>query len=153
MKPHPEGGYFKETYRSLESVQAKGLPERYQKDRNLATVIYYLLESGDFSSFHRIKSDETWFHHFGCPMEIFIIERDGSLRRELIGDTENLKFATSNPGGQWIAARPSEKQSFSLVSCAVFPGFEYDDFEMGSREGLIQSYPDHGKIIKELTRA
>ncbi|HEX5150315.1 MAG TPA: cupin domain-containing protein, partial [Parafilimonas sp.] len=76
LKPHPEGGYYGETYRSSGVIPASALP-LFKGDRNYSTAIYYLLEQGDFSAFHRIKSDECWHHYAGDTLLIHILNPDG----------------------------------------------------------------------------
>ena len=80
LEPHPEGGWYKQTYKSNEQTAAKALPERFNGDRAFSTAIYFLLEQEDFSAFHRIKSDECWHFYAGDPLLIYIIDQNGELR-------------------------------------------------------------------------
>jgi predicted cupin superfamily sugar epimerase len=73
LLPHPEGGYYKEIYRSTEMIKANALPERFGGDRSLSTAIYFLLEKGNLSAFHRIKSDECWHFYLGNPLSVYVI--------------------------------------------------------------------------------
>ena len=150
---HPEGGYYNETYRSDELISGESLPERFKGKYSFSTAIYYLLKSGDFSKFHRLKSDEIWHFYAGSPLNIFIIEQNGNLRKHLIGsgkENEEL-FQVLIPAMCWISAVPMEKDSYSLVGCTVAPGFEYKDLEFGNIDELIAQYPHHKEIIEMLT--
>ena len=79
LQPHPEGGWYKETYRSDEIITAAALPERFRGNRSYSTAIYFLLEQGNFSAFHRIKSDECWHFYAGDPLEVYTLDKTGSL--------------------------------------------------------------------------
>ena len=152
LEPHPEGGFYKENYRSELTLGASALPENYGGDRSACTSIYYLLEQGDFSAFHRIVSDEHWHFYDGDALEVFVISPEGALLVERLGRAENEKLFTVVPGGCWFASRPAKDSAFSLVGCTVAPGFDFDDFEMGKRELLADKFPQHAGAIRELTR-
>lgn len=143
MQPHPEGGYYKETFRSSVSLQA-GWGER-----NALTSIFYLLEGDNFSAFHRIKSDELWYHHAGGTLLIHEIKADGSLQTHRLS-AEN-PFVAINPGS-WFASEAEDKESFVLVSCAVAPGFDFADFELADAGRLSTSFPAYADLISRLTR-
>jgi uncharacterized protein len=152
LLPHPEGGYFKETYRSNDTstFQLGGL----QKTRAHSTSIYFLMEKGNFSAFHRILSDEVWHFYAGESLEVFYIDHNGLLQRIFLGSNpengEQLQGVV--PANCWFASRPFLKSHYSLVGCTVAPGFDFEDFEMAKRASLIQEFPEHQKIIEELTR-
>lgn len=148
MVPHPEGGYFKEEYRPDNWVEAEGFPA----GRRVMTTIYYLLEKDDFSAFHRIKSPESWFFHKGMPLLIYSFEEEKLVCRELSDQADGVLQLTIEPG-IWFAARLKEGNAFTLVSCAVAPGFEYEDFEMADRACLLSEYPAYEKEILKLTRS
>lgn len=154
LKPHPEGGFFSEVYRSNELISAECLPERFVGQRNFATSIYYLLRSDEFSTLHRIKSDETWHFYVGTPLRILQIDRNGLLTAKLLGT--NPKFdcepQITIPFGCWFGAQPIEDNSYSLVGCTVSPGFDFPDFELANRAELLQVYPQHKETITKLTR-
>lgn len=154
LKKHPEGGYFKETYRSAERIPAVHLPARYGGDRCFSTSIYFLLESDDFSAFHRIKSDEVWHFYHGSALTLYRIDAEGMLFETKLGN--NLEkgelFQVHIKAFNWFAARVSEPESFALVGCTVAPGFEFSDFELGNRRDLIKLYPRHRELIETLTR-
>lgn len=149
LAAHPEGGYFKEVYRSDEKIPRAGLPERFDGSRSHMTSIYFLLKSGQVSRFHRLKSDETWYFHAGYPITIHIIQPDASYRKVILG--KNLIFQVTVMRNSWFGATIEEPNSFTLVSCAVAPGFDFADFEMSEREELMSKFPEHTDIISRLT--
>lgn len=151
---HPEGGYFSEIYRAEGIISQLSLPLRYNGGRAYSTTIYYLLESGDFSSLHRLDSDEQWFHLDGSALTIHSIDADGKYQKYILG--KNIEKGESLhaviPHGYWFGATVDELNSFSLVGCVVAPGFDFDDFELGKREELVKQYPQHKKIIERVTK-
>lgn len=147
MTSHPEGGYFKEVYRSRNTVYAKGTVTEH----SAMTIIYYLLKDEEFSAFHRIKSPESWFFHKGAPLLIYSFEDGRLVCRELSDGVNGALQITMEPD-VWFAARLKESNSFALVSCAVAPGFEYEEFELAERDALLTQYPDSERTILELTR-
>ena len=150
---HPEGGYFRETYRSDDYINIKCLPSRYTSFRSFSTSIYYLLKSNEFSSLHKLKSDETWHYYTGTPLRLFIIENSGLLRKIKLGSNpdEGEVFQFVVKKDNWFAALVNEPDSFSLIGCTVSPGFDFEDFELGKRSQLIKLYPEHSSIIQKLT--
>lgn len=142
LLPHPEGGYYRETYRSEEMCETK------RGIRPVATAIYFLLGKDNFSAFHRIKSDELWHFHAGDPLEVFEIDQNGELIVHLIGKDV---FQTCIKANSWFASRTRKGGEYSLVSCTVSPGFDFKDFEMGERNELVKTFQAHEKIITELT--
>ena len=149
LQPHPEGGYFKETYRA-----AKTLGVEAEKLRNLSTAIYYLLEGQDFSALHRIQSDELWFFHQGEPLEIVSIQ-EGKLVSTVLGnDVSNGEIPQAVvPAGAWFGARIKSGSGFALVSCTVAPGFDFADFELANRAALLTEFPHLKTEIEAFTRA
>ncbi len=152
--PHPEGGYYRETFRSKGMIRNEHLPDIYTGKRNYSTCIYYLLKSGSFSAFHRLTQDEIWHFYDGSPVNIHLISAQGSyskvtVGRDLIsGEVPQLVI----PGGTWFAVGVGVNNSFSLVGCTVAPGFDFSDFELGDRAVLIEKYPQHHKILTQFTR-
>lgn len=146
--PHPEGGYYKETYRSEETTKNKN-----GDSRNVCTAIYFLLEDKDKSHFHRIQSDELWFFHLGVPLEIFYI-LNGMLQSVILGNDfgSGSVMQFKIPANTWFAAKLKNEAGFALVSCTVAPGFDFADFELASREKLISEFPHLESIINEFTR-
>jgi hypothetical protein len=149
LMPHPEGGYFGEVYRSTEILQSDALPDRYPSSRSFSTSIYYLLQKGDISAFHRIQSDEAWYFHDGDPLELFLIDAEGKLQRILLGTVEDAIPQVVIPRRLWFAARTTG--NYSLLGCNVAPGFEFEDFEMADRDDLTVCYPHLQEIIKTFT--
>jgi uncharacterized protein len=154
MLPHPEGGYYTESYRSKESFANTALPKRFSGDRNFATSIYFLLEQGNFSAFHRIQSDETWHFYAGQCLEIFVLQENQDLQIIRLGNNilGGETFQTTVPAGAWFASRPSKETEFSLVGCTVSPGFDFQDFELAKSEKLSIAHPKYQSLIIELCR-
>jgi predicted cupin superfamily sugar epimerase len=154
LEKHPEGGWFKEVYRSDELIQKEHLPERFSGSRHHSTSIYFMLTSDTFSAFHRIKSDELWHFYKGSPVTIYMIDDAGKYSEILLGDDPDggESFQCVIPAGVWFGAKVNLPDSFSLVGCTVAPGFHFDDFELGEREELMKLFPQHKGIIARLTR-
>jgi len=154
LQPHPEGGYFREMYRSGEFISGDSLPIQFgDGSRSISTAIYFMLEKGNFSAFHRIKSDEVWHHYEGAAVEVVVIHADGrsevlSLGKDYAKGQRPLQVV---PAGCWFASRVTDC-GFALVGCTVAPGFCFDDFELADRDELIACYPQHRSLIVELTR-
>jgi hypothetical protein len=151
---HPEGGFYRQAYRSGEKVDTVGLPSRFAGSRVFSTAIYFLLESGDFSAFHRIKQDEVWFFHAGAGILIHQIDKQGGYAKIHLGVNLNNGETPQAvvPAGYLFAASVPCPDRYALVGCSVAPGFEFDDFEMPSRRQLVSQYPEHREIIEQLTR-
>jgi uncharacterized protein len=125
LEPHPEGGYFREVFRSTHMV--KPLDER--PERSALTTIYFLLLKGQHSRWHRVASDEAWHFHEGDPLTVYWIDSaDGVHEDVLAGGPGNGRPLCVVPAGCWQAARP--RGDYSLVGCTVGPGFDFQDFEM-----------------------
>ncbi len=154
LQPHPEGGWYRETYRSAEHIAEDHLPSRYSGDRSYSTAIYFLLPGETFSAWHRIQSDEVWHHYDGDAVEIFVINDSGNLQVIKLGkDLAAGEQPQAVIGyGDWFASRCAVQDGYSLVGCTVAPGFDFADFEMAERAALMASYPQHAAIITELTR-
>ncbi len=148
LSVHPEGGYYREVYRSEETIPAAGLPSRYSGDRSFSTSIYYLLKGEDFSAFHRILSDEIWHFYTGAPLILHLIKPAGEYVAITMGTDEKGEFLFQFviERGWWFAAEVKEKDSFSLVGCTVAPGFDFDDFRMGGEE-LAALFPAHRDLV------
>ncbi|OQY29757.1 MAG: hypothetical protein B6244_02925 [Candidatus Cloacimonetes bacterium 4572_55] len=158
LTPHPEGGYYKETYRSDEVFSRSALPDRYCGDRVFSTAILFLLKSGQCSHFHRLQTDEIWHYHAGSPLTLHLIAPDDSYTALGLGaDPDNgLAFQRVIKRGSWFGATVSasckRSDTFSLVGCTLSPGFDFADFELCDREDLIRQFPAHQEIILKLTR-
>ena len=151
---HPEGGWYKETYRSKEIITSNNLPKGFGGDRSLSTAIYFLLEQGNFSAFHRIKSDECWHFYAGESLLIYVLNAHGVL--EIISLGNNIAggdlFQYVVPANCWFASRPALQSSYCFVGCTVSPGFDFEDFEMAAASDLITLSPHNVTLIKELCR-
>jgi predicted cupin superfamily sugar epimerase len=148
LQPHPEGGYYKETYRSKETTTNKN-----GNQRNVCTAIYFLLENNEKSHFHRIQSDELWFFHLGQSLEIiYILENE--IKTISLGNNmhDGDVLFCKIPANTWFGCKVKLNQGFSLVSCTVAPGFDFNDFELAKRENMIQDFPNLKLIIDEFTR-
>ncbi|HEY1038842.1 MAG TPA: cupin domain-containing protein [Bacteroidia bacterium] len=150
---HIEGGAYKETYRSDITIPRQVLNKQFHGDRNASTAIYFLLEYGQFSALHRIASDEVWHFYDGDPLFVYEICIDGKLITHKLGrDTEQGEaFQCVVKAGSWFGSRCQTAGGFSLVGCTVAPGFDFADFELAERNTLQSSFPQHSKIITELT--
>jgi predicted cupin superfamily sugar epimerase len=151
---HPEGGWYRETYRSAESIPADAVPDRFNGDRSVSTAIYFLLEKGDVSHLHRIKSDELWHFYSGAPLTLHLISQDGIYSKIVLGSgpAHGETFQAVVPAGYWFGAEVTGSGDYSLVGCTVAPGFDFADFEMGDRDELLQRYPEHAEVISLLTQ-
>ena len=154
LQRHPEGGYYRETYRSDDQISAEALPDRFSGPRSVSTAIAFLLPGDEISALHRIKSDEVWHHYAGSALTVHVIDPDGSYRGLSLGNDlhagESLQAVV--PAGRWFGATVDDEASYALVGCTVSPGFDFDDFELGVRTDLIERYPQHRSIIERLTR-
>lgn len=154
MQPHPEGGFFKETYRSEGSIGEKDLNNHINGRRNYCTGIYFLLTSDSFSAFHRINQDEMWHFYKGTPLKLHIISEMGTYSNVVIGNNiekgEVPQFTVN--ARDWFASEVADNGDYALVGCTVSPGFDFRDFELPKRETLISMFPQHSKIIRKLTR-
>ncbi|MES2110533.1 MAG: cupin domain-containing protein [Bacteroidota bacterium] len=148
LQPHPEGGYYKEVFRSETEVMRPPslLPKR------ACTSIYYLLEGEDFSGIHRIASDEIWYFHKGSPLHIHVIDENGEHQILELSDDVNGNLSLVVKAGLWFAAEIPSKSGFTLVSCAVAPGFEFSEFEMALKEQITILYPQHSELFVKLCR-
>ena len=154
LVPHPEGGFFREVYRSTTKLDHPDIPQGRPRERSAGTLIYFLLSGDDFSAFHRIRwTDEVWHLYAGGPLELFLIDGRGKLEHRLL-TTELMRGepTTRIPAGSWQSARLATGGTWALGGCAVSPGFEYDDFEMPLRSELLERYPAHEATIRNLTR-
>lgn len=149
LEAHPEGGYFAETYRSEISSRFAG----FSSERSLKTAIYFLIDRGAFSAFHRIKSDEMWHFYAGESLLVHMIDDKGNYRSQAVGrDVENgekLQFVV--PAGCWFASEVKGEGAYALVGCTVSPGFDFADFEL-AEPSLATRFPEHRDLLKRLIR-
>jgi uncharacterized protein len=154
LEPHPEGGYFRQTYRSEVLIAREALPAGFSGARAVSTAIYFLLKGKNFSAFHRLRSDEVWHFCEGEPLVVHVIEPEGDYSEIVLGrDLEaGQGLQAVVQAGCWFASHVADWNSFSVVGCTVAPGFDFEDFEMGKREELGERYPQHRELIERLTR-
>ena len=154
LLPHPEGGYYKETYRAAENIPYCCLPERFTGARCFSTAIYFLLEQDNFSSFHRLQSDECWHFYAGGRMHVHIVYPDGYFETIDLGPDilNGEKFQFIVPAGCWFASETAPGTLFSFVGCTVAPGFDFADFELANADELSKVYPQRETLIRRLTR-
>lgn len=143
LEPHPEGGYYKEIYRSTENILR--FDSREEADpRSCGTSIYFLMVSGKYSSWHKIDSDEQWCHHEGAPVTLHTLDdRTGELSTYKLGSIkEGGRPQLTVPKGLWFCAQVDHEDSYSLVGCQVFPAFEFSGFTLGNK-GFWYKYNSH----------
>lgn len=153
LQPHPkEGGYFRETYRAAETVAAAALPPRYTAPRSHGTAIYYLLSPGTCSALHRLQSDEVFHFYLGDPVRMLHLLPDGQGRTLVLGADvlAGQQLQVVAPRGIWQGSILEPGGKFALLGCTVAPGFDYADYESGTRE-LAQHYPKFADLIHRLT--
>jgi len=154
LAPHPEGGYYHETYRSASSYTFNTTTP-FNGSRSYATAIYYLLKSTDRSKLHKIHSDELWFFHAVNPLNIYVFPKKGTPASFTLGLSakNNEVLQDYVPAESWFGAclETPESESYSLVSCVVAPGFEFRDFTFADRTTLLKTFPTYSEIIKRLT--
>lgn len=141
MSPHPEGGWYKETYRSAWTVPHQALPEGFadQDHRHGLTSIYFLLPQGQYSGLHKIASDELWYWHEGGVLEVWMVDEKHGLQIALLGPGHQYSLVV--PAGTWFGSRPAPQSEFALVSCAVAPGFDFRDFIMADLQTMEKAFP------------
>ena len=155
MQPHPEGGYFKETYRSELVISHEALTPHFPAARNICTAIYFLIGAGEFSAFHRIRSDEIWHFYAGDPLHVHEIKQDGTYRIIQLGHhfEKGEEPQAVVAAHSWFASECAIANGWSLVGCTVAPGFDFEDFELANKEELIRSYPQHATLIARLCKS
>ncbi len=153
LEKHPEGGWYREVYRSPEAIPADALPRRFGVAHPFSTSIYFLLRGGECAALHRLPSDEVWHFYLGSPIVVDSIAPDGSLAR--IRLSADGPFQGVVPAGHWFGASVEEASpdAFALVGCTVAPGVRFEDLELASRADLVARFPQHRVLIERLTSA
>ena len=149
LLPHPEGGHYRETYRSQQRVLRAG----NDLSRSAATAIYYLLRQGERSTWHRIQSDEMWHFYAGEPLHIHVLEHGRELYTLILGNPsthDGAIFQALVPAGAWFAAQCAGSGAYALVGCTVAPGFEFQEFEIADKDFLLKTWPQHAQVIERL---
>lgn len=155
LRPHPEGGYYRETYRAELSIARETLPAGFTGPRSISTAIYFLLDGDNFSAFHRLWSDEVWHFYAGRMLVIHVIKESGERSEIQLGsDPEGGQLPQAViKAGWWFACQARDPNSFALVGCTVAPGFDFADFEMAKRGELVRAFPQHRAVIERFTRS
>lgn len=150
LQPHPEGGFYRETYRD----RARVLRAADGAERSASTAIYYLLCDGAFSAWHRIRSDEGWHFYAGDPLDVHVLHADGRLETHHLGNPladPGTAFQAVVPAGCWFAAeRITGRHGFALAGCTVAPGFEFSEFELADANALAAAFPAHAALLARL---
>jgi len=154
LAPHPEGGYFRQTYRSELTIPKTALPPGFTGSRAVSTAIYFLLEGESFPALHRLRSDEMWHFYAGAPLLVHLITPAGEHSEILLGSDPEAGqvFQAMVPAGCWFGSHVADWKSWALVGCTVAPGFDFADFEMAKRSELVVRYPQHRVMIERFTR-
>ena len=148
LQPHPEGGWFAETWRARERVRAR------VGERSASTAIYYLITPDSFSTLHRVASDEVFHFYLGDPVEMLQFDESGRVERLVLGAdlAAGMRPQAVVPAGTWQGSRPVAGGAFALLGATVAPGFEFADFELGERADLMERFPHLTAEIERLTR-
>ena len=148
-----EGGFYRETYRSSETISHSALPPRYTAEKAFGTAIYYLITTDTFSLLHRLPSDEVFHFYLGDPITMLQLHPDGSCETIILGNNIReghcLQYAV--PKGTWQGLMLIDGGHFALLGTTMAPAFDFLDFEPGKREDLIKMYPDYSHIIERFT--
>ncbi len=155
LVPHPEGGFYRRTWRSAGEIPPDALPSGFASARPFGTAILFLLRQGEYSLLHRIRQDELWHFYLGGPLRLALLRLDGSADEVTLGRNfpagQHLQYAV--PAGCWFGATPGPGSAFSLVGCTVSPGFDFADLELGRREALLAAFPGASARIREFCPA
>lgn len=146
LEPHPEGGFFRETYRAGGKVTC----EKEDTLRAASTAIYFLLCDGAHSAWHRIRSDEVWHFYAGDPLDVHVLDANGTLVTHRLGNAlvhPDAVFQAVVEAGDWFAAVCRDERGAALVGCTVAPGFEFSEFELAAPGALEARYPQHRELI------
>ncbi|MBV9945942.1 MAG: cupin domain-containing protein [Myxococcales bacterium] len=148
LRPHPEGGLYRETFRAPLRVAAP------RGERAASTAVYFLLPAGGLSALHRVAADEVWHHYDGDAVDLHTIDKHGvhamtPLGRDLAAGERPQRVV---PAGSWQAAIAVGPR-YALCGCTVAPGFEFDDFDLPSRAELARRFPQHEALLARLTRS
>lgn len=149
LRPHPEGGHYREVFRSDLQVSAPA------GQRSAATSIHYLLCEGAYSAWHRIDADEVWYFHAGTPLALHILSAEGELTTHRLGNAvthPDVVFQAVVPAGCWFAAELEHPDDYALVSCAVAPGFEFEGFQLAGEVDLEPAIARQGVWLRRLLR-
>lgn len=151
LLPHPEGGWYRETWRAKENIPHGALPSGFGGERSAGTCIYFLLRGGFPSRLHRIASDEIWHWYHGAPLSVHVLCDDGNYHELRLGSEPSAgqSFQAIVPAGAWFGAE--SQGDWSLCGCTVSPGFDFADFELGGKDDLLARFPSHRDLVDRLT--
>ena len=154
LQPHPEGGFFTQTYRSPGIIPKAALPAEFSGERNFSSAIVFLLRENDFSALHRLRQDEVWHFYSGGALRLIMISPEGKFSETILGRNGKAGDVVQAvvPAGYWFGAKPAEGAIFSFVGCTVAPGFDFADFELANRTDLLERFPELETIILSFTR-
>ena len=143
LLPHPEGGFYAETYRSSLTIDTP------RGKRAASTAIMFLITKDSISHFHRLTADEGWHFYAGDPLKLLQLTPEGELSEIIIGTNikEGQRLQHIVPAGDWFAS--TSFGEYSLVGCTVAPGFDFEDFEMANKKDLISKYPRHSEVLEK----
>lgn len=150
LQQHIEGGWYAEVYKAAQKISLPGKTG----EKTAATHIYFLLQQQEFSALHRIASDELWHFYTGTALTVYEITIDGLLIEHVLGNNpdNNEQHFCMIKGGSWFGARTTGEGAYALVGCTVAPGFDFADFELAKQVEMLQQFPQHKEVIKQLTR-
>jgi predicted cupin superfamily sugar epimerase len=140
LMPHPEGGWYAESWRASELVATP------RGQRPAGTAIYFLLGQGERSHLHRLAADEIWHFYAGGPLSLHLLQGEADLSLPLGPEALQQRV----PAGTWFGAEPDPGSAYSLVGCTMAPGFDFADFELGSKARLLAQYPQQSTLIERL---
>lgn len=157
LEPLPvEGGMFRQTWRSEQTLAKQVFPVRHGSDRPAGTAIYYLLTDApdSFSALHRLPTDEVYHFYLGDPVQMLMLHPDGGSEQIVLGSDllSGQRVQHVVPRGVWQGSRLREGGRFALLGTTMAPGFDPQDYEGGSRERLVAAYPAAAEEIRRLTR-
>ena len=155
LKPLPfEGGYYRETYRSAETIPAEALPPRYTHDKHYGTAIYYLLTPDTFSALHRLPTDEIFHFYLGDPVTMLQLHPDGHGETLTLGPdlARGQLLQAVAPKNAWQGTFLNEGGRFALMGVTVAPAFDFEDFQLASRADLLNVYNEYRTLIERLTK-
>lgn len=155
LTAHPEGGYYRESYRAAEAIPQYGLPPRFPDERRFSAAIYYLLTAGECSRLHRLRADEVWHFYTGQSLTVHVIDPRGQYLPVNLGPhiEHGQHFQVVVPAGHWFGATLDHPEGYALVGCTTAPAFDFADFQLAERASLLAQFPEHRAVIERLTRA
>jgi len=153
LRPHTEGGFYREIYRSPTPLPAKVLPATFDSSRVMVTTITYLLPGNQVSRIHRLRGDEMWFYHTGSSLSLHVFGQEFGYACYGLGlaTEKGERPQVLIKAGWWFGATVDDPNSYTLAACSVAPGFEFEDYEAGDRQLIMATWPEKGDLIKRLT--